>query len=115
VGERGVRRFAEFLRSAAGYRRERTDPMLKTTLTALALLGAFGATAVAGPYGEAYSGSPGWYRGKAHGTHRRQRIVVRPRGHIYPDYYATYRGFEDPGFALRGNMPGCAVDLGYGR
>lgn len=33
----------------------------------------------------------------------------------YIDYNATYRGFEDPGFALRGNMPGCAIDLGYGR
>jgi hypothetical protein len=51
--------------------------------------------------------------------HRRRaahpRFVVRPDGYAYPDYYATYRGFEDPGFALRGNLPGCAVDLGYGR
>jgi hypothetical protein len=47
--------------------------------------------------------------------HNRTRFVVRPDGYAYPDYYATSRGFEDPGFALRGNMPGCAVDLGYGR
>jgi hypothetical protein len=25
------------------------------------------------------------------------------------------RGFDDPGYALRGNINGCAVDLGYGR
>jgi hypothetical protein len=89
--------------------------MIKTTLTALALLGAFGATAIAGPYGEAYYGSAGGYRGEPYRAYPRQRIVVRPRGYAYPDYYATSRGFEDPGFALRGNMPGCAVDLGYGR
>lgn len=54
--------------------------------------------------------------------HGRTRFVVRPGAayaygypHFYPDYYATSRGFQDPGFALRGNMPGCAVDLGYGR
>ena len=60
--------------------------------------------------------------------HHRPHFVVRPdpayaygypyaypRGYTYyPDYYATYRGFADPGFAVRGNMPGCAVDLGYG-
>ena len=25
------------------------------------------------------------------------------------------QGFRDPGFAYHGNVPGCAVDLGYGR
>ncbi len=58
--------------------------------------------------------------------HVRPHFVVRPDAayaygypygypHFYSDYYATYRGFEDPGFAVRGNLPGCAVDLGYGR
>ena len=60
-----------------------------------------------------------WHNGRPHRAyrHQRQRIVVHPYGypHAYPDYYATSRGFEDPGFAIRGNMPGCAVDLGYGR
>ena len=58
-----------------------------------------------------------YHRGRPHRAYRypRQRVVVYPHRYGYPDYYATYRGFEDPGFALRGNMPGCAVDLGYGR
>ena len=56
------------------------------------------------------------HRSRPHRAYRyRQRIVVYPRGYAYPDYYATARGFQDPGFAVRGNMPGCAVDLGYGR
>ncbi len=47
---------------------------------------------------------------------QRQRVVTAPPPRApYIDYNATYRGFEDPGFALRGNMPGCAIDLGYGR
>lgn len=58
-----------------------------------------------------------WHNRRPHRAyrHKRQRIVVYPQGYAYPDYYATSRGFEDPGFAVRGNMPGCAVDLGYGR
>jgi hypothetical protein len=60
-----------------------------------------------------------WHDGRRHRAyrHQRQRIVVYPHDYqlAYPDYYATSRGFEDPGFAIRGNMPGCAVDLGYGR
>ena len=62
-----------------------------------------------------------WHRGRPHRVYRhpRGRIVVHPHAYAYsgyyPDYYATYRGFQDPGFAVRGNMPGCAVDLGYGR
>lgn len=56
-----------------------------------------------------------YHRGR---PHHRQRIVVQPYGYAYPaaSPYAYYRGFEDPGFAVRGNIPGnCAVDLGYGR
>ena len=62
-----------------------------------------------------------YHRGRPHRAYhqQRQRIVVHPHGYAYPgyypDYYATSRGFEDPGFAVRGNMPGCATDLGYGR
>ena len=58
-----------------------------------------------------------YYRGRPHRAYRhsRQRIVVYPGGYAYPDYYATSRGFQDPGFAVRGNIPGCATDLGYGR
>ena len=60
-----------------------------------------------------------YHRGRPHRVYRepRQRIVVYPHsyGYAYPDTYATSRGFMDPGFAVRGNMPGCAVDLGYGR
>ena len=59
------------------------------------------------------------HRGRPHRFHRhhRQRFTVYP-GYAYPraSPYAYYRGFEDPGFAIRGNIPGdCAVDLGYGR
>jgi hypothetical protein len=61
-----------------------------------------------------------YHRGRPHRAYRtyRQRIVVQPYGYGYPTAlpYAYYRGFEDPGFAVRGNIPGnCAVDLGYGR
>jgi hypothetical protein len=61
-----------------------------------------------------------WHRGRPHRAyrHQRQRIVVYPHRYGYPgypDYYATSRGFEDPGFAVRGNLTGCATDLGYGR
>ena len=62
-----------------------------------------------------------YHRGRPHRVYRsypRQRVVVYPHRYAYPaypDYYATSRGFMDPGFAVRGNMPGCAVDLGYGR
>lgn len=61
-----------------------------------------------------------YHRGRPHRAYRpyRQRIVVQPYGYAYPTAspYAYYRGFEDPGFAVRGNIPGnCAVDLGYGR
>lgn len=58
-----------------------------------------------------------WHRGRPHRAyrHRRERIVVYPQGYAYPDYYATSRGFQDPGFAVRGNLSGCATDLGYGR
>jgi hypothetical protein len=61
-----------------------------------------------------------YHRGRPHRAYRpyRQRIVVQPYGYGYPSAspYAYYRGFEDPGFAFRGNIPGnCAVDLGYGR
>ena len=58
-----------------------------------------------------------YHRGRPHRVYRHypQRVVVYPQRYAYPDYYATSRGFMDPGFALRGNMPGCAVDLGYGR
>ena len=60
-----------------------------------------------------------YHNGRPHRAYRpyRQRIVVQPYGY-YPDAspYAYYRGFEDPSFAVRGNIPGnCAVDLGYGR
>ena len=61
-----------------------------------------------------------YHRGRPHRAYRpyRQRIVVQPYGYGYPyaSPYAYYRGFADPGFAVRGNIPGnCAVDLGYGR
>jgi hypothetical protein len=61
-----------------------------------------------------------YHRGRPHRAYRpyRQRIVVQPYGYAdpYPSPFAYYRGFEDPGFAVRGNIPGnCAVDLGYGR
>ena len=78
--------------------------------------GALPVAALASPSGDIVQA---YHRGRPHRASRqpRQRIVVHPHGYgyTYPDYNATYRGFEDPGFAVRGNMPGCAVDLGYGR
>jgi hypothetical protein len=63
-----------------------------------------------------------YHRGRPHrvARHYRQRVVVYPQAYAYPypdaSPYAYFRGFEDPGFAVRGNIPGnCAVDLGYGR
>jgi hypothetical protein len=58
-----------------------------------------------------------WHRGRPHRAyrHQRQRIVVYPQGYAYPGNYPNSRGFEDPGFAVRGNLTGCATDLGYGR
>ena len=58
-----------------------------------------------------------YHRGKPHRAYRqpRQRVVVYPHRYAYPDYYATSPGFQDPGFAVRGNLSGCATDLGYGR
>lgn len=61
------------------------------------------------------------HRGRTHRMaryHRRQRIVVYPGGYAEPyanSYFGLYRGFEDPGFAYHGNIPGCVEDLGYGR
>src|SRR5262249_58827689 len=33
----------------------------------------------------------------------------------YPYYRYSAPGFYDQGYAYRGNIPGCSVDLGYGR
>jgi len=61
------------------------------------------------------------HRGRPHRAyryHRGSRIVVYPGGYAYPPtygYYGAARGFADPGFAYHGNIPSCAVDLGYGR
>jgi hypothetical protein len=58
-----------------------------------------------------------YHHGRPHRIYRRypERVVVYPQRYGYPDYYATSRGFMDPGFAVRGNLSGCATDLGYGR
>lgn len=89
--------------------------MIRTGLTTLVLLGALGTAAMAQPYGP-YGQQGGWYRADPYYRPAPQpRIKVGPGGYAYPDYYATSRGFMDPGFAVRGNIPGCATDLGYGR
>ena len=98
---------------------------------AVMAIGAGGGSASAMPLAALSSAESGpvvqvYHQGQPHRASRkpRQRIVVYPPAYgppahsywvPYPDYNATYRGFDDPGFALRGNMPGCAVDLGYGR
>jgi hypothetical protein len=38
-----------------------------------------------------------------------------PYGPLGPLVGPYSEGFRDPGFAYHGNVPGCAVDLGYGR
>jgi hypothetical protein len=40
---------------------------------------------------------------------------VVPYGPLGPLVGPYAEGFRDPGFAYHGNVPGCAVDLGYGR
>jgi len=108
---------------------------MKMKMTMLAAL-AFGAVTAAGAWIGPAGAMPAaalrtatsgdvvqvYHRGRAHRVyrhrHHRQRIVVQPYGYAYPTAspYAYFRGFEDPGFAVRGNIPGnCAVDLGYGR
>ena len=89
--------------------------MIRTALTAIALLGALGTAAMAQPYGN--YGQGGWYRADPYyrAAPQQPRITVGPGGYAWPDYYATSRGFMDPGFAVRGTIPGCATDLGYGR
>ena len=56
--------------------------------------------------------------------HRRARVIVYPEYYeaspyaAYPDYsyyYPYARGFGDTSNAIRGNLRGCSVDLGYGR
>ena len=76
--------------------------------------GALPVAALANPSGDIVQV---YHRGRPHRAYRRDphRVVVYPHRYAYPDTYATHRGFMDPGFAVRGNMPGCAVDLGYGR
>jgi hypothetical protein len=94
---------------------------------AVIALGAGGGAAHAMPLAALSNADAGgvvqvYHRGRPHRAYRpyRQRIVVQPYGYGYadptPSPYAYYRGFQDPGFAVRGNIPGnCAVDLGYGR
>jgi len=65
-----------------------------------------------------------YHRGK---PHRRQRVTIYPEYEqapyanpyaAYPDYsyyYPYARGFGDTSNAIRGNLRGCSVDLGYGR
>jgi hypothetical protein len=86
------------------------------------LLGAGGVPAAAMPMTALSAAASGdvvqvYHHGRPHRVYRRypERIVVYPQRYGYPDYYATSRGFMDPGFAVRGNLPGCATDLGYGR
>jgi hypothetical protein len=38
-----------------------------------------------------------------------------PYGPLGPLIGPYAQGFRDPGFAYHGNVPSCAVDLGYGR
>jgi hypothetical protein len=51
---------------------------------------------------------PVYHRGYRHG-----RVVIRRGYYGWRGPYA--HGYADPGFAYHGNIPGCAVDLGYGR
>lgn len=62
-----------------------------------------------------------YHRGR---PHRRARVTVHPQYYeanphaAYPDYnyyYPYARGFGDTSNAIRGNLRGCSVDLGYGR
>jgi hypothetical protein len=86
------------------------------------LLGAGGVPGAAMPMTALSAAASGdvvqvYHHGRPHRVYRRypERVVVYPQRYGYPDYYATSRGFMDPGFAVRGNIPGCATDLGYGR
>ena len=89
----------------------------KTALTIAGLLvalmpGSAMAQYAPGPgyYGYEVAPAPGYNRGYA------PRRVIIP-GYRYNPWVGPYagRGFMDPGFAYQGNIPGCAVDLGYGR
>jgi hypothetical protein len=116
--------------SGGGHRGKKGTVLMKTTMLALVL----GAVTAAGGWSVSADAMPAaalrtaasenvvqvWHRGRAHRVYRHypQRVIVYPEvyGYPYASPYAYYRGFEDPGFAVRGNIPGnCAVDLGYGR
>ena len=54
----------------------------------------------------------GYYR------YRHRRHYYYPRywgGPAYPYYRYSAPGFYDQGYAYRGNINGCSIDLGYGR
>ena len=87
---------------------------LKTALPIAGLLVALmpgSAVAQYAPSPQYYEPEVVYHRGYAH-----RRVIIRP-GYRYNPWVGPYagRGFMDPGFAYQGNIPGCAVDLGYGR
>jgi hypothetical protein len=83
--------------------------------------------APAAPLGEAAASVSAFsdvrHRARPHRRHRPVYSEYRSYGgpamvyvtpHAYA-YGAPVRGFDDPGFVRQGNIPSCAVDLGYGR
>jgi hypothetical protein len=83
---------------------------MKTTLATLA----FAVLALSAADAQYYQPYPYYYDGPPP-----PRVVVRPHRRPYYDDYSNYypavRGFEDRNPAIRGNLRGCSVDLGYGR
>ena len=85
---------------------------LATLAFALLALGAAGSTAEA----QYYRYDPYYYDAPPP-----PRVVVRPHRDAVPyfddysNYYPAVRGYGDRNPAIRGNMRGCSVDLGYGR